>query len=127
MEVLGHVIIVSSSIAHLDMYFVATSLIVNCPKLRTLKCDNKDYLSVNGVVFDEFSYAVASLRMHFRGILTKLHLYLDFEYYMADIIPTRRFLDIMGNLQSLKKLVLNLWNPTKREENMESISQASKS
>ena len=95
---LGHVIIVSSSIEHLDMYFVAKSLIVNYPKLRTLKCDNKDYLSVNGVVFDEFSYAVASLRMHFRGILTKLHLYLDLEYYMADIIPTRRFLDIIDKL-----------------------------
>ena len=26
----------------------------------------------------------------------------------------------MGNLQSLKKLVSNLWDPIKREENMES-------
>ena len=100
----------------MDIYFVAKSLIVNCPKLRTLKCNNKDYLSVNGVAFDEFLYAVTSLRMHSGGILSKLH----FEYYLTDIIPARRFLDIMGNLQSLKKLVSNLWDPIKREENMES-------
>ncbi|XP_057869089.2 F-box/FBD/LRR-repeat protein At1g13570 isoform X1 [Cryptomeria japonica] len=115
---LGNVIIFSSTLEHLNISFVK-SLSVNCPKFRNLSAAWIDDLSVNGVPFYELSMNdTFHLEMHCGGTLRELNMNClgGILAPLPGVVSASRFLHIVGNFQSLKKLVINLTYPWKMLE-----------
>ncbi|GLJ10417.1 hypothetical protein SUGI_0127870 [Cryptomeria japonica] len=127
LQIVGYVrlrnaVIFSPTIEHLSMGWVK-SLSVNCPKLRTLSGEWIEDLSVNGVRFYELCYDAFHLQMDCGGTPSELKISCspglkgNFGHILG-VVSASRFLHIVGNFQSLKKLVIYLGNPFKREADM---------
>ncbi|GLJ07206.1 hypothetical protein SUGI_0061580 [Cryptomeria japonica] len=106
---LGNVIIFSPTIEHLYVQRVK-SLSVNCPKLKIMSGMMLEDLSVNGVRFYELSSAIWHLEMDGGSTLSELSM----EFCLGDV-STSRFLQIVGNCQSLKELAIHLGHSIERE------------
>ncbi|XP_057821064.1 uncharacterized protein LOC131033713 isoform X2 [Cryptomeria japonica] len=106
---LGNVVIFSSTIEHLRLERVK-SLSLNCPLLRTLSGVLIEDLSVNGVVLPyELSHGTFHLEMDCGGTLRVLNMDWSPAMRIGHLSPSR-FLHIVDNFQSLKKLVIHLSN-----------------
>ncbi|XP_057818831.2 F-box/FBD/LRR-repeat protein At1g13570 isoform X2 [Cryptomeria japonica] len=101
-DLLGNVVIFSSTIEHLHMQH-ARSLSVNCPKLKIMSGLMCGDLIVNGVRFYEFSSVIWHLEMDHGSTLRELSM----DFSVAKF-STSRFLHIVGNCQTLKELVIYL-------------------
>lgn len=105
-----HAVISSSFIEDLNICEVEFVL-VDCSKLKGMDAFMIEDLRVNGTLFYELSYAVSHLEMYCGDTLRELWMestpndgYLRYREFPA------RFLDIIGNFQSLKKLhILLQW------------------
>lgn len=111
-------LISSSAIEHLNIHFQhgVKFVLVDCPKLKLMKAFMIKDLRVNGALFYELSYAVTDLEMYCGDTLTELQLvFIDADIKLRYTEFAARFLEILGNFQSLKKLNIDL----ERRENID--------
>ncbi|GLJ07195.1 hypothetical protein SUGI_0061250 [Cryptomeria japonica] len=112
---LGNIEIFSPTIEHLSLHRIK-SLSIKCPKLKILCGSMFEDLSVNGVRFYELSSAVFYVEMDCGSTLRQFFM----EFSRGHSPGTRsRFLDIVGNIQRLKGLVIYLGDPFEREAEMD--------
>jgi hypothetical protein len=93
---------------------VVEVLIVNCPKLGTLEtCMIRD-LRVNGMLFQEISYAVQHLTMQRGRTVTVIRLEWDDAVYSISEercnFSAERFLEIVSTFKALKELSIPTWS-----------------
>jgi hypothetical protein len=74
---------------------------IDCPKIGTIKVSTIHYLKVNGVLFQEISFAIVGVQM--KWTRTMVGLALDSSFVGEDHnFFEQRFLDIEGSFKALK-------------------------
>jgi hypothetical protein len=90
-------------------------LIINYPRIKTIKVSTIHYLKVNGVLFQEISFAVVGLQM--KCIRNVIGLALDSSFGGEHHnLFAQRFLEIVGSFKALKNQQNQIWTLLERKK-----------